>query len=54
MRMAFNSIYYVEGFSLKHLALIIRSISIILIVGLPFVVIRILLAYARMLDVDDV
>ena len=48
MRTAFNSIYFIKNFSLKSLFLFLRSISILLIVGLPFIFITVLLAYVRL------
>jgi len=47
MRIAFNSIYFTRGFSLKSLISFLRSISILLLVGLPFVFINILITCVK-------
>lgn len=53
MRTAFNSIYFIKSFSLKSVILFLRSISILLIVGLPFVFINIFLNYIRLGNLYD-
>lgn len=51
--MAFKSIYFTKDLSLKSLISVLGSLSIVLIIGLPLIFIRIILAYVKVRSIDD-
>ena len=53
-RLAFNSIYFAKGLNWESLLWLAYYVSILLIVGIPFIFIRIFWIFLKKSDVDDV